>query len=272
MGGDPSSSLRLVGMRSLLEQALDRANEIVPPGRTLAVVAPHRADEALPQLQRRCEHVVREPVARGTGIAVFAGLAALRRLAPEAIVALTPTDRLVSRRVPYVDALRTAQAVATRLPELVLLLGTRASVADPELGYLGVGDPGTEVPAVHGAVAVVDRPPRPHARLLVATGALLDTGIAVASIEALWHVGRIAQPELISHLEALAPLLGTADEAEAMKVVYRSFAPLSLVRDVLAHAPARLAVMEVASVERGEMERVRSAVRPAPRPRSPTLH
>jgi hypothetical protein len=67
--------------------------------------------------------------------------------------------------------------------------------------------------------------------------------------EALWELGREADPRLIDILDSFVPLVGTPDEDDAIEYIYRAYLPVSFSRDMLERAPHRLAAMELEGVE-----------------------
>src|SRR5437870_5393686 len=76
----PKQFLTLTGERSLLQQALDRIEALVPPERTWVITAgPHRDEvcNQLPSLQ--LDRVVGEPCGRDTAACIALGAALIAR-------------------------------------------------------------------------------------------------------------------------------------------------------------------------------------------------
>jgi len=71
------------------------------------------------------------------------------------------------------------------------------------------------------------------AQQLNARGALWNTMVTCASVDALWELGRATEPQLLDILDSLVPLVGTPDEEEAIEHIYRAFLPVSFSRDML---------------------------------------
>jgi mannose-1-phosphate guanylyltransferase len=245
----PKQYCRLLGTRSMLEHTLERMTKLTPASRTLAVIGTHHADVAMPQLAGKCDHVFRQPGSRDTGMALYVALAMIRRWTPNAIVTITPTDHYVAPSAKYVEQVRLAKQVASRLRDTVVILGARPTEPDPDLGYLALGEQLTEVPQVRRLVAFIEKPTVTTALALNAQGALWNTMVTCGSVDALWALGQATEPQLLDILDSLVPLIGTEDEDDAIEHIYRAYLPVSFSRDMLERAPERLAAMELEGVE-----------------------
>lgn len=245
----PKQYCRLLGTRSMLEHTLERLNKLTPAARTLTVIGRDHADLALPQLAGKCDHVVRQPGARDTGMALYIALAMIKRWNPNAIVTITPTDHYVAPSAKYIEQLRLAKQVASQLRDTVIVLGVKPTAPDPDLGYLVLGDELTEVPQVRRLAHFVEKPSVGAAQTLGAAGALWSTMVTCASVDALWTLGQATEPQLLDILDSLVPLIGTEDEDEAIEHIYRAYLPVSFSRDMLERAPERIAAMELSGVE-----------------------
>jgi hypothetical protein len=67
--------------------------------------------------------------------------------------------------------------------------------------------------------------------------------LACGSVDALWSLGRDAAPHLIGILDCLVPLVGTADESDAIEYIYRAYPPVSFSLDILTRTSKPLAVI-----------------------------
>jgi mannose-1-phosphate guanylyltransferase len=245
----PKQYCALLGNRSMLEHTLDRMNRLTPPQRTLAVIGTHHRDIALPQLAGRCDHVFCQPSSRDTGMALYIALAMIKRWTPNAIVTITPTDHYVAPASKYIEQVRAARGVAARIRDQIVILGAKPSEPDPELGYLTLGDQLVEVPYVRSVEGFVEKPSVQLAAELREQGALWNTMVTCGTVDALWELGRAAEPHLIDILESFVPLVGTEDEDDAIGYIYRAYLPVSFSRDMLERVPSKLCAMELEGVE-----------------------
>lgn len=245
----PKQYCCLLGSRSMLQHTLDRMNKMTPASRTLTVIGTHHGEIAAPQLVGRADHVFRQPSSRDTGMALYVAIAMIKRWTPNAIITITPTDHYVAPSAKYVEQVRAARGVAARMRDKVVILGATPTEPDPELGYLSLGEPITEIPQVKMVKGFVEKPSVSVCQELREKGALWNTMVTCGTVEALWELGRAADPRLIDILDSFVPLVGTADEDDAIEYIYRAYLPVSFSRDVLERAPDRLAAMELEGVE-----------------------
>ncbi len=245
----PKQYCSLLGSRSMLQHTLGRMNQIASPARTITVIGTGHAELAMPQLVGLSDHVFRQPASRDTGLALYVALAMIKRWTPNALVTITPTDHYVAPAASYVDQLRCAQSVAAKLRDRIVIAGVRPTEPDPELGYLVLGAPLTEVPHIRALSCFVEKPSVPAAKELIANGALWNTMVTCGTVDALWALGRATEPQLIDILDSLVPLIGTPDEDDALDYIYRAYLPVSFSRDMLERAPERLSALAFDDIE-----------------------
>ncbi|MEO7730631.1 MAG: sugar phosphate nucleotidyltransferase [Kofleriaceae bacterium] len=245
----PKQYCCLLGDRSPLEHTLERMNRLTPATRTLTVIGTDHGPLAYPQLAGKSDHVLRQPGARDTGLALYVALAMIKRWNPQAIVTVTPTDHYVAPAGRYLEHVRAARGVAAQLRDSVILLGARPGGPHPELGYLSLGDPLTHIPQVRQLTGFVEKPSAAVALQLTEQGALWNTMVTCGSVDALWSLGRAAEPQLLDILDSLVPLFGTKDETDAIEYIYRAFLPVNFSRDIVERVPARLAALELEGVD-----------------------
>jgi mannose-1-phosphate guanylyltransferase len=173
----------------------------------------------------------------------------IKRWVPNATVTVTPTDHYVEPSARYLHHVQVAINVATRIRDLVVILGVRPSEPDPELGYATVGRPLTDAPEARQVVGFFEKPSAARAEQLIGTGAVWNTMVASGTVDAFWSLGRSAEPHLIDILDCFVPLVGTPDETDAIEYIYRAYLPVNFSTDMLGRAPQQLAVIEVDGVE-----------------------
>lgn len=245
----PKQYCPLLGSRSMLEHTLGRLNQLTPASRTLTVIGTAHEPYAVPQLSGLSDHVLCQPASRDTGIALYVMIAMIKRWTPNATVTITPTDHYVAPTARYLDHLQMARSVASRMRGLIMVLGARPTEPDPDFSYLRLGQQLTDIPQASRIIGIVEPPSVREAQALIAAGALWSTMVACASVDALWALGRATEPRLMDLLDCLVPLVGTPDESQAIEYIYRTHPPVSFSSNMLALAPRRLAVIELAGVE-----------------------
>ncbi len=243
----------------MLEHTLGRLNQVTPASRTLTVIGTNHRAFATPQLAGASDHVFCQPSSRNTGVALYVALAMIKRWAPNATVTITPTDHFIEPSTRYLEHVRMAHNLATRMRDTVAILGARPNEPEPDLGYLSLGERLTDVPEARRLTAFVEKPSVTRAMKLITDGALWNTMVACGTMDALWALGRSTEPHLIDTLDSLVPLIGTSDESDAIEYIYRTHRPLSFSTDMLERASTQLAVIELDGVlwsDWGRPERV----------------
>lgn len=243
----PKQFCKLLGQRSMLEHTLDRLNEQTPASRTLTIIGPDHLRFAAPQLEGRSDHVFRQPSSRETGTALYVALAMLQRWSPDAIVTITPTDHYVAPAGRYLNEVARARSLAARNRDKVVMISAVPNEADPELGYVSVGQ--SVEAGVREVTAFVEKPSAARAAELVAEGAVWNTMVCCGSVQAFWELGRTGTPALIELLDNLVPLIDTDDEDAALTAVYSMAPVVGFSREILERSPERLLSVALDGVE-----------------------
>src|SRR4029453_3925911 len=148
----PKQYVPLLGPSSLLKQTLERVGRLVPPERTLVV---SQYDHSRYLDRELCDvaapHVLLQPENRGTGTAVLFAAHTIRRLDPEAVVAVFPSDHSIregagfpphsSGGAAFPASVSGVSPFFERHPERLVLLGARPTAPEPEYGWVRPGTP-----------------------------------------------------------------------------------------------------------------------------------
>ena len=259
----PKQYCRVIDDRSMLEHTLDRMNQLTPAARTLTVIGTDHNVWAQSQLIGRSDHVFCQPMSRDTGVALYVALAMVKRWHPNAVVTVVPTDHYVAPPDRYLECVTAARSVAANYRDMVVLLGIEPTEPDPELGYIVLGAPLTEVPDVRIVESFVEKPSVASAMELSRSGALWSTMVVSGSVSALWELGRTAKSQLFDDLDSLVDIIGTEDEDDAIDYIYRSCPSISFSRDICQRAPQRIAAMSIGNIEWsdfGKPERIEKVI------------
>ena len=207
----PKQFLELVGERSLLQDTVDRIAEIIPAERIFVVAPPeHRTliHEQLPDL--RADHVVVEPYPRGNAAAIALAMAALHAFDPDAVVAVLPSDHVVTKRAKFREVLVAATAAAER--GQLVTLGIEPESPDSGFGYIEAGDPidvGGPVP-VRAVRRFIEKPKRDAAERMIAVGGhYWNAGMFVWRVADIIAAFRAHLPNTARAIDALADAVGS---------------------------------------------------------------
>lgn len=139
--GTPKQLLHLIGDRSLLRIACDRALGVVPADRILVCTGAAHADQVaaeLPELPG--ENILGEPVGRDSLNAMSWPTALLAERDPDAIVAVLTADHVIRPVEEFRHRLEAGFALAESHPDLLITFGVVPTSPHTGFGYLHRGD------------------------------------------------------------------------------------------------------------------------------------
>jgi mannose-1-phosphate guanylyltransferase len=171
----PKQYCSLNGGGSLLQEALQRAQRIVPRERVCAIVAQQHERHWRHMLRSLpARNVIVQPRSCGTANGVLLGLLAILERDPLAHIVFLPADHYVHNEASLANSMR-ASAMFSHDRDGLTLLGIEPDDIDIELGYIVPGDP------LEGAIRrveqFVEKPNTTFARELIARGALWNSFI-----------------------------------------------------------------------------------------------
>lgn len=244
----PKQFCRIMGGETLLEQTRRRAALSVPAKWVMAVVtAGHERfyRTLLPGIG--ISHVVSQPRNRGTAPGILYPLLRLAGMAPDAAVAIFPSDHHVSDDRRFAAHVDSAFRGADADPERIVLLGIIPDTHETEYGWIEPGAPlriagGRTVQRVR---QFWEKPDAGLAEMLRERGCMWNSFVMVGRVRAFLALIRECLPSLSELFEALRPLMGTTQEAEAAAALYARITPADFSKDVLSARPDALAVLPV---------------------------
>jgi mannose-1-phosphate guanylyltransferase len=236
----PKQFLALAGERSLLQQAMDRLEAVMPPANTWVVTADrYRAETArqLPGLP--AAHLVGEPCGRDTAPCVGLGAALASREDPEGVVIVTPADHVIEPVGEFRRAAQAAAQVALEHPRALVTFGLPPTFPSTGYGYIHRGP---EVAQRQGvAVCEVrgfrEKPDAETAERFVASGEYLwNSGIFVWRAAAVLAELRRQQRAVHDAVCRIADAWETPRQDEVMRREYEGMTRISIDYAVMEHA------------------------------------
>ena len=252
-GARPKQLLHLVRERSMIQATVDRLGTLVPPDRMLIVTGAALVDEIwnqLPELPSRA--ILGEPCRRDTAPCI--GLAALLivREDPDAVMAVMPSDHVISPDDKFQQAIVQAQKLVEDAPERIVTFGIRPTHPAESFGYVERDKPlagkgatgGSSTRAGESSLAPVyhvkqfrEKPSAEMARQFLAAGTFYwNSGIFVWKAATVLRSLEERQPEMVGRLRTI---VAAADGAAFDEVFAREFAaiqPISIDYAVMEHA------------------------------------
>lgn len=258
----PKQFCRLVGNETLIEQTMQRGALLAETRLTFTVV--NRAHEPLysPLLaSRSAGRIIAQPANRGTAPAILYALLHLARIDASAPVILLPSDHYFDDEAALALQAEAAFEAVEKRPELTILLGIRASSAEPSYGWIEPGALlGTFGPSsVRAIVRFIEKPAPSLAAQLMASGSLWNTLILVGRVSTMLSLFLIAAPALYWAFSKASYVFDSVREAAVVERLYDRLPASNFSKDILERAQANLAVLPVAGVhwsDLGEPKRV----------------
>ena len=215
----PKQALKLVGERTMFQQAIDRLDPLFPPERIFVVTRANHAAALIEQSpQVPAANFLIEPEGRGTAAAI--GLAAIHlgQHDPYALMAVLTADHFIADASAFRQALASAAELARE--GFLVTLGIKPGGPSTGFGYIHQGESLGEIAgqAAYRVERFVEKPDLDTAVQMVASGEYSwNSGMFV------WHVNNILEefelqmPEFYGQLEGLANYLDSSSYGEALK-------------------------------------------------------
>ena len=248
--GRPKQFLSLVGDRSLLKQAYERASAMSGAESVYVAAGLAQKEMVLAELAGLApSRFIAEPVARNTAPCVGLAALRLRRVSPDAVMIVWPADHVYTDAHALEASLDLAVGAAARGTGLVTL-GIQPARPETGYGYIEVeaapkkGAAAGSLPdGVRRAIRFVEKPDLATARgYLAAGGFLWNSGLFIWRIDAILRAIESCAPDLWAGLAKIDAALGGADEERVIREVFASAASISIDYAVLEKAAEVLVV------------------------------
>ena len=248
-GDRPKQLLKFLKGKSLLQLSFDRLRALIPPERIFVCTgAAHRnlVLENLPELPR--ENLLGEPEGRDTANAVGFPAAVLHKRDKDAVAAFVTADHVIESVEKFHDAIKTAFAVTSEMPEALVTFGIVPTHGHTGLGYIHRGEAlpkkggGSEA---YRVLAFREKPDKPTADRYVESGRYYwNSGMFVWRCDTVLRELSLHLPESHRGLARIADAWNTPHQAAVLSEVYPTLPKISI----------DYAVMEPASQNKGKAQ------------------
>ena len=261
----PKQYCTFTGTRSMLQHTVDRADCLAIPEQRVTVIGARHEWEANRQLWQRGGKLVLQPANRDTAAGVYLPLTYVRAAAPDATVAIYPSDHFVHPEERFTEAVRHAVLALELMPDRVVLLGVRPEGKELEYGYIKLGRHlggyGT-----HSLWSVGQFLEKPDTQAVQALGedVLWNTMVIVTKVKTLWRMGMKLLPSMMRLFETFQPAIGSPFEHQALEGLYERMPARNFSSDLLARGSDKVAAFEVSGVgwnDWGRAERIAESLR-----------
>ncbi|MEO8726737.1 MAG: mannose-1-phosphate guanylyltransferase [Acidobacteriaceae bacterium] len=213
--------LALDGDQTMIQQTVTRLLPLAPLENLWVITNEHLADIIVEQLGGVPEQqIVSEPAARNTAPAI--GLAAflLHRLNPKAVLALFPSDHVISDEPQFRAGIQKAIDIAAAGDNIVVM-GVPPTRPETGYGYIEAGAALDADPDVLRVRRFTEKPDLERALHFAADGHFYwNGGMFVWSAQTLVHALETHLPKTTALLEEIAAAYGTPQFAERLAELY----------------------------------------------------
>ena len=243
----PKQLLRLHGDRTMIQQTVDRLEDLVPPDRVWIVTNAEQAAEVRRQLPDvPAGNVIVEPVGRDTAPCVALAAAHLVRSGDDdPTMALMPADHVIRPDERLIAALRHAEAIVEHRPEVLALFGVRPDYPATGFGYIEAGEaiPVENLPTFTVA-GFREKPDESTAAEYLDSGRFYwNCGMFVWKADTILSAIAEHEPEVMEPIADILETIGTDDYEHRLEERFADAKKVSIDYAVLERAD-RIAVIE----------------------------
>lgn len=225
----PKQLLDLFGKGTMLRQALNRMERVLPPENIFILTnSLQEAEVRREAAELPVGNIVAEPARRDTAPAVALGIALVAARDPEANMMIVPSDSLILDDAAFADLASEALELAGRTPGLITI-GIRPTWACPSYGYIEraarLQDPALKH-ACYEVLRFREKPdPATAAQYLASGNFSWNAGMFI------WNVAYVRR-QLAEHTPQLAEFIArftaTPDQAEFIRREFPALTPISI--------------------------------------------
>jgi mannose-1-phosphate guanylyltransferase len=242
----PKQFLTLSGDRSLLQQAMDRLEALVPAERAWVITGEAYREETSRQLpDLPADHVVGEPCGRDTAPCVGLGAALVVRRDADAVMIVTPADHVIEPVQEFRRAAAAAAALAAEHPSALVTFGIPPTYPSVGYGYIqrGADLPPRQGVGVYRVKKFEEKPTADRAEEFLMSGEYFwNSGIFVWRASAVLEELRRQQPALHDAVARIADAWQTPRQGEVLRREFEGLKRISIDYAVMEHAREVLVV------------------------------
>lgn len=197
--------------RTLLQETYDRFARFMDPSHiyisTNAGYLPY-IYEQLPQVND--EHILEEPLHRGTLASAAWGTVVIKKVDSEANLIVSPSDQIIlNEDIFQADVRQALQFVSS--DERLMVMGIRPTRPETGYGYIQIGDD-TDTAQVARVKTFTEKPEQQYAEIFLQDGSFLwNTGIFLFKVDAMLHTIYQLVPEYQIEIPKMMEEAKTAD-------------------------------------------------------------
>ncbi|MCA9735579.1 MAG: mannose-1-phosphate guanylyltransferase [Deferribacteres bacterium] len=227
----PKQLLKIHGERTMIQQTIDRLEPLIELKNIFIVALPIHKDKILEQLPGLPEkNIIVEPLGKNTAPCIGLGALFLRKIDPEAVMAVLPADHLILNEKQFIDDLAHAGALAKKSNALITL-GIQPTFPATGYGYIQYDNKQIEE-GDHKAYKVKAFAEKPNfetaCRFMDSGDFLWNSGCFVWKAETILNEIELHLPTMADGLDDVDKAIGTSEEEETIERVYKQIRNISI--------------------------------------------
>jgi mannose-1-phosphate guanylyltransferase len=242
----PKQFLALGGERTLLQQAMDRLEALLPAEHAWVITGQSYHDETARQLpQLAPDHIVGEPCGRDTAACIGLGAALIARRDTEAVMLVTPADHVIEPVREFERAARVAVHLADEHAAALVTFGIPPTFPSTGYGYIHRGSEigQRQGVSIYRVQRFEEKPAADRAERFLASGEYFwNSGIFVWRAATVLNELHRQQPKLHDGVCRIADAWDTPRRDAVLRQEYETIPKLSIDYAVMEHAREVLVV------------------------------
>ena len=225
----PKQLLRLFGGQSLLAQAVNRLDGLVPPERRFLITTAEIRSAVLADSPAiPADQIIGEPFGRDTAAAIALACALVRQRDPAAAFCVLTADHLIRPAERFREDLRLCLESALAKDDRLITIGIPPAYPAEGFGYLET-DPDRDSGSFRAVRRFVEKPDQTRAQSYIAAGNYYwNSGMFVWSVKALTRAFERHQPALSRMMDRI-PERSAADAlTEQLATIYEDLEKISI--------------------------------------------
>jgi mannose-1-phosphate guanylyltransferase len=242
----PKQFLTFAGDRTLLQQAMDRIEAIVPPENCWVITGEmYRAETSRQLPALAADHVIGEPCGRDTAPCIGLGASLIQRRDPNAVMIVTPADHVIEPVQEFRRSAHVAAMMAEEQPSALITFGIPPTFPATGYGYIQRGG---EVARRQGVSVFKvqqfkEKPEADVAERFVASGEYFwNSGIFVWKAATVLEALRQQRPPIHAAVQRIAEAWDTVRREEVLKREFEAIERVSIDYAVMQQAKEVLVV------------------------------
>jgi mannose-1-phosphate guanylyltransferase len=247
----PKQYCTFFGDRSLLQQTLDRAVQLMPRERVITVITRHHLPYAREQLcDSPAETVLMQPCNRGTGAGILLPLLHIFQRDPTALVSIFPSDHFILEEAQFMRAVAAAVSCLSAHPFHMILLGVEPEGPEKDYGWIQAGPLLEQVQGMllYQVENFWEKPAPWCAQLLYLQRHLWNTMVLVGRVNLLLELFQSYTPTLYAPLWSYLEATHATRQWQILQEVYAMLPTINFSQAILSQSTTYLRVLRVSGV------------------------